>query len=185
MGLNELRKELAKNADKQADAIIDEAKANAKAITSSAEKTAKEMVAKAETEGKALAVEEARKVSSARVRAKHIESQSRENVLAVAFKQLRTEVAKTPSKKKDYERLFNVLLERALSEVGKDATVHCRSADASLAKKLAGKVESIDCLGGLRAVSKEGTVIVDYTLDALLEDYSDELRSQMYQELFD
>lgn len=75
-----------------------------------------------------------------------------------------------------YAKLVGALLDEAARILGTDITVHANGRDRPLLEPMLSKypgatlsADPLDCMGGLRAVSRDGTMSFDNTLDARLE----------------
>jgi V/A-type H+-transporting ATPase subunit E len=77
-----------------------------------------------------------------------------------------------------YASMMKKLLEDGLHTVGGEAVVECNAKDKTIVKKLVSETdrskikvseEAIDCLGGLRIKSKDGSMVYDNTLDSRIE----------------
>ncbi len=79
-----------------------------------------------------------------------------------------------------YETMMRRLIESALDAIGTDAVIECNDKDRDMVDRIALELQhkynfsieigdSIDCLGGIRARSKDGSIILDNTLDSRIE----------------
>lgn len=98
--------------------------------------------------------------------------ESIEKVFQKAIKKI-----KDTERNKDYTKLISSLLNEAISTIGtSDVIIQTSSKDKPVVESLLSKFpratlssESIDCLGGIRVQSKDGTMTFDNTIDARLE----------------
>jgi vacuolar-type H+-ATPase subunit E/Vma4 len=188
MGLEELVKELRHSAAEEEKRVLASAHESAKEVLTQAVNESNAIVEAAKVEGAALAVDEARKVSSARLKAKRVMAEERERVIQAAMGRLQKRLAELASakageKRKLYEKLFNKLAKNAVAELGGDAVIYCRKEDLSMAAKF-GKTKALDCTGGMVAQDAGGRVRASYTFESLLEQYAVELKRVAYGELF-
>lgn len=79
-----------------------------------------------------------------------------------------------------YEAMMRRLIEGALDAIGTDAVLECNDKDRDIVDRIVLEIQhkynfsievgnSIDCLGGIRARSKDGSIILDNTLDSRIE----------------
>jgi len=188
VGLEELVKEIRHNAAEEEKRALAAAHESAREVLKSAVEESHAIVAAAREEGEALAVDEARKVSSARLKAKRVMAEARERVIQAAMGRLQKRLselasAKAGEKAKLYEKLFAKMAKRAVEELGGDVVIYCRKEDAPLAGKY-GHARALDCSGGLVAQDAGGRVRASYTFESLLEQYSVELKRVAYVEIF-
>ena len=188
MGLEELVKEIRHNAAEEEKRVLAAAHESAKEVLKDAVGQAHAIVASAKEEGVALAADESRKISSARLKAKRVMAEERERVIQAALSRLERRLgelasAKSGEKRKLYEKLFSKLAKQAIKELGGSPVIHCRKEDPPLAAKF-GKAKPLDCSGGLLAQDAEGKVRASYTFESLLEQYSVELKRVAYGSLF-
>jgi len=102
----------------------------------------------------------------------HLVEESIEKVLAKAIKQI-----KDADRSKDYSKLISSMLQESIDAMGTpDIIVQTSSKDKAVVESLLSKFkgaslssELIDCLGGIRVQSKDGTMKFDNTIDARLE----------------
>ncbi len=184
MGIQELRKEIEANARKEAERMKEEAEKEAWRIVEDAEEKRKKMIEQARLEGGAVAKEEERRISSARLRARHIVAEAREAVVVKALDELAA-LLKELAKTRDYPVVFSELAQAAVKELGvQEVVIECRKEDEALAKKLGRPTRFIECTGGAAAVSADGKVRVSNTFEALLESRREELKRRIFMELF-
>lgn len=79
-----------------------------------------------------------------------------------------------------YEAMMRRLVENALDAIGMDAVLECNDSDRDVVDRVVLELQhkynfsieignNIDCLGGIRARSKDGSIILDNTLDSRIE----------------
>ncbi|MGQ0772512.1 MAG: V-type ATP synthase subunit E [Nitrososphaerota archaeon] len=93
-------------------------------------------------------------------------------VLAKAIKEI-----KDADRDKDYTKLISSMLQESIDTIGaSDIVIQTNSKDKTVVESLLSKfkgatlsTELIDCLGGIKVKSKDGTMTFDNTIDARLE----------------
>lgn len=93
-------------------------------------------------------------------------------VLAKAIKEI-----KDADRNKDYTKLISSMLQESIDAIGaSDIVIQTNSKDKTVVESLLSKfkgatlsTEMIDCLGGIKVKSKDGTMTFDNTIDARLE----------------
>ncbi len=190
MSLHVLKEELSRAADSEAQRILSEAEAEANAILEAARAEAQSIRTKGKEEALELAKAEERKLSSAKLRAKHVLAQAQLQVIRKTLDTLAHSLrmlAISPQKaaKEEYARLFHKLAKKALAQVGKNGVISCRAEDVALAKSH-GTVSSdpLQTSGGLLVTSPDGTLRIDYTFESLLEEKADVLTQKAHAVLF-
>ncbi|MCX6767700.1 MAG: V-type ATP synthase subunit E family protein [Candidatus Micrarchaeota archaeon] len=184
MGILELKHEIEANAKKEAGRIKAEAEKEAWHVVEKAEEERKKMVGEARVQGEAVAKEEERRVSSARLRARHNISEAKEAVVVKVLDELSAQLREL-TLTKEYPPAFNRLAQAAVKELGADkAVIECRKEDDALAKKLGFPTEAIDCAGGAVAKTVDGRVRVSNTFETLLELKQEELKRRAFLDLF-
>lgn len=186
-GLQAVKAELRKDAEKNAREALEEGDAEAQRILEEARAQAKQIISRAEGEAQQQAAEEASRVSGARLAAGRIVAEAREKaigqVLASLLGELSESASPRNSSKGGYGKLFQKLARQGLKEV-EGGVIRCRKQDAPLAKKFGRVGEPIGCKGGLVAESADGRVRLDATFEGLLEEHKDELGSKAHELLF-
>lgn len=98
--------------------------------------------------------------------------ESIERVLEKAIKKIQD-----VDRNNEYSKLISSMLEESIKVIGtKEITIRANSKDKSVVQALLSKfpgatlaTETIDCLGGVKIQSKDGTMTFDNTIDAKLE----------------
>lgn len=93
-------------------------------------------------------------------------------VLAKVIKEI-----KDADRNKDYSKLISSMLQESIDTIGaSDIVIQTNSKDKTVVESLLSKfkgatlsTELIDCLGGIKVKSKDGTMTFDNTIDARLE----------------
>lgn len=177
--------------------ILDEVRKEAASTLSAAESERKKMLGEAKAAGEnrrkgaeartAEFVEAQRRerIAWARIDAKRSINEARESVVDGAIDDVFEKLREFP-KDKAYPRFLNFLVEKGIRELGPGAAaVHVRKGDRKHLKggKFSVK-EDLDGWGGCMVESEGGTVRIDLTLAALLEQKRELLRKRLYESLF-
>jgi V/A-type H+-transporting ATPase subunit E len=116
-------------------------------------------------------------IGSSRLSARNKQLVLIEDAVSDAFEKAAAKIESVRNSDK-YASMMKKLLEDGLHTVGGEAVIECNSKDKTIVKKLVsetdrGKIkvseETIDCLGGLRIKSKDGSMVYDNTLDSRIE----------------
>lgn len=116
-------------------------------------------------------------IGSSRLSARNKQLVLIEDAASDAFEKATAKIESVRNSEK-YASMMKKLLEDGVNAVGGDVVVECNAKDKTIVKKLAsemdrGKIkvseEAIDCLGGLRIKSKDGSMVYDNTLDSRIE----------------
>jgi V/A-type H+-transporting ATPase subunit E len=119
-------------------------------------------------------------VGSSRLSARNKQLVLIEDAVGVAFGKAIGKLESVRSSEK-YASMMKRLLKDGLDAVGSEAIVECNDKDRAAVNKLASEMErshnvkikvsekAIDCLGGLRVRSKDGSMVYDNTLDSRIE----------------
>src|SRR4030042_4737000 len=89
-------------------------------------------------------------------------------------------------KGKTYEDIVSKYAEEGIKKLGKDCNVLIsRYEDKKIIEKLGLKSSgNIEASGGIRLVSKDGKIILDYTFDGILKRDKDKIRNKVGKLLF-
>jgi|SRR5690349_19031894 vacuolar-type H+-ATPase subunit E/Vma4 len=127
--------------------------------------------------------EYARITESARLEAKKILFDKINLNMHSAFESIRREI-KNYTKKAEYKKSLENMVNFAKSQLGQDVIISCRDADAQMIKDLNVTVgPPIDTVGGITATDKDGTRELDLTFEELLENNEDELKNYLYEKM--
>lgn len=117
-------------------------------------------------------------IGSSRLSARNKQLVLIEDAVSDAFDKATARVESVRNSDK-YASMMKKLLEDGLHTVGGDVVVECNAKDKTIVKKLVSETdrgskikvseEAIDCLGGLRIKSKDGSMVYDNTLDSRIE----------------
>jgi len=165
MGFEQLEKAVIDKANKEAEAIIKEARKQAKDILGRTKKECDELQSRYQSETKRmLDMIERRELASSRLEAKKMMLQTKKQLLDTVFVNAKRDISKKLGND-EKAKVCQKLLAQANSEldVGK---IFCSENDLSLFPD----AQSKEMLGGLIVESKDGTTMIDYSFDSLLDD---------------
>lgn len=188
MGLEELEKAIRQEACERERELLGKARLQAAEVVKQAELQGEAEAGRILAEAGALAGEEARKVSSARLRARKIVAAAREKCVQAAISGLmqsllKDAAAKSGESRKRYEKLLAQLAKRAAAEIGGGAELHCRAQDVPIVGKF-GRAVGGAKLPGVTAFSQGGLVKAEYTFAALIEQRQDVLKQKAFKMFF-
>jgi vacuolar-type H+-ATPase subunit E/Vma4 len=183
--------------EKLKGSLLSEAKADADKIVSSAESDAKAMLLeeraklsalKSEAEKsveKMLAEQSNERVAWARLEAKRVLAEAREDAIKGVIERFFDELKKV-RKTPEYKRFLKNSVPSASKELGKGAAVHIVKGDKPALPKMNGVrvVEDLKGLGGALVESSDGKIRIDLTLETQFESRRDELRKSISDKLF-
>ncbi|MEW6329667.1 MAG: V-type ATP synthase subunit E family protein, partial [Candidatus Micrarchaeota archaeon] len=160
MGLNDLKKEMRKKAEKEAARLISEQKEKDSALLADARREGRRVVEEARNEvGLMVENERNEQIAAARLQAKKIINDAKEDVVERALEQAFEELKKLRDEK-DYRGLLERLIKEGTREIGKDAVVYMNRNDVRLARGMGVKLADrhIECAGGALIESRDGRV---------------------------
>ncbi len=183
MGLEEIISNIEGDTKAKVNKILDDAKAEAVKVRQNALKDAEEytadMAARAQTEVNQLM---AREQSRSDIEAKQIYNNTVNKTIDDALNVIKSNLA-SYAKSEQYQKLLSKLADRAVKQLGNDCIISATKADvAKLAKgKLKAKVveSDEDFSGGIKAVSEDGAMSVDYSLESLVNGMNNDLVTQL------
>ncbi len=185
MGIEKLKNSLLSEASSEAENIVKTAESHVDGMLKEERAKRKAMEADADKEIEKL-LDEMRneRIAWARLEAKRITSEAREdaikNVLEDLFKEL-GKIRKNPQ----YKGFLKKAVADAVAELGKGSKVHVLKGEKSLLPKLdAAVVEDLKGLGGALVESPDGKIMMDLTLETLFDTRRDEIRKQISEKLF-
>ena len=165
------------NTEQQILASLDEAFKSSQSTISSSNSSLEQEYDKIISEGK----KEAEKLEKQIIGNADLESRNKqlllveesiEKVFAKAIKKIQD-----ADRNKDYSKLVSSMLQESIDAIGtSDVVIQTNSKDKQVVESLLSKFKGaelssdlIDCLGGIRVQSKDGTMKFDNTIDARLE----------------
>ncbi len=184
--LDKLSQQIAKSAQEEAEGIVSAAHdAAAEAIRKAKSEAARKVARSAEEAKEAVSMSRAERMAAAKLEAKKMLASAREDAAEAALRTVWSELKHTRGGR-EYQKLLLALADAALEELGDaDGEVCANKEDA---KWLAGyknlSKKSIECEGGCIAMSGDGKVRVDMTLESIFEAGQDQMRKKIYKALF-
>ena len=186
MGIEKLKDSLLSEANEDARKIIESAEVHVRNMVEEERSKASLMKKDAAQEVERLLGEQRNeRLAWARLESKRILAEAREDaikgVLEGFFEALQ-DVRKNP----EYKKFLTNAIADAASELGTTVTIHVLKADRALIPVLknAKIVDDLEATGGAIVESSDGKVMVDLTLETLFETRRDEIRKQIYNNLF-
>lgn len=181
-------------AQKKAKEILDAAKKEAESILQAAEISGREekenLVSAGKAKGQRLFRE---KVMAARLESRRQLLLRREELLLSVFQEAKKELEKFVASK-NYVNWMEKELEKAGEELGKQLEVEVRKEDMRILEELRKTLEkkgievrigsAINCLGGFRARTPDGKMMMDCTFERKLERVGEEARLRIAKVLF-
>ncbi|MFH0927642.1 MAG: V-type ATP synthase subunit E [Candidatus Micrarchaeota archaeon] len=186
MGLQQLCTQIEQNSKVRAAAILQEAKAQARKIVDLAKKSSSESIeSSVEQAGKFCDLEAKERENAAQLEASKLISDAKDEAVRQSLVQAWDAYSRLP-KSAGYKSKLAQWAQKALGELSlPGAIVRCREEDAQILSQAGFRLgEPLECLGGVRAESKDGRVMVDYTLEAQFESKKEELAKAIYSSLF-
>ncbi|VVB66694.1 V-type ATP synthase subunit E [Candidatus Gugararchaeum adminiculabundum] len=186
MGLNELTRDILDKAQEEAKRLGAAADSKVAEALFHAEDEKRKLLAQAKAEVSTMAEsEKGERIAAARLNAKKLISEAQEEVVAKVIGQVQDEL-ESMRKKKQYQDFLAKAIKSALKEIPGDAIVQVNKDDLAAVKGIRGITVGapIDCAGGAIVSSKDGTVRVNATFESLIEEKKDEIRRQVFKELF-
>ncbi|MHB8352606.1 MAG: V-type ATP synthase subunit E [Thermoplasmata archaeon] len=179
MTLDGLLGEMRARADAEFATAQSEAAAEAARITSERDRQVSEIQAESTRRAELEADRErTRTLAGARMQARKIQYEAREQALLEALAGVRRQLTDFTTTD-DYEAVLERMYDAAVERLGKDVRISGRAADAAALKALAGKAflaAPVPILGGLIAESADGSRRLSLSLDELLRLREDRVR---------
>ncbi len=186
MGLHQICAQIERNSKLKASSILSEAKQEVQRIEDLAKKRASETITNASNQALSFCeLEQKERLNASQIEASKIISDAKSEAVKRAVDEV-WEVYSQSSKKSGYKQKLKQWAQLALDELSvSGAILRANSSDSSTLSSLGFKVgDSIDCCGGLIAQSKDGRIMVDYTLEAQFESKKEEVSKLVYSTLF-
>jgi len=194
--LNKIVSKIRKDAQAEASKIIEKARKQAEEIRREAEREAEkkysEMISSYQREAEQ---EKQRIVANAKLKARKIVLDAREEVISEAFSEAVERLKNLPRDK--YREVLLNLIKEGVEAIQGDAEVLLRKEDSRLItstmlKELSSELgfqikkskERISAIGGVVVRSSDGRIEVDNTFETRLERQKDELRKEVAKVLF-
>lgn len=185
MSLEKLKQEVLAQAEKQAESITAEAEREQEKILQEAKEKAKSVVSEKQKLGEAQAKELGVELkASSLLQAKRIESEAKEEIVESVLGEVKRELERT-AKTKQYEKIFETLAKQAIRALGeKEFVLKANARDKKLALKYGRFAGAIPTAGGVIAAKADGTIQINNTFEALLEEHEERLKRKAFEELF-
>ena len=185
MTLEKLKQEVLDEAEKQARAITTETEREKEKILGEARTKAKAVVEENRRHGEARAKEMAVELkASALLQAKRIESEAKEEAVESVLHETKRELEEI-AKSGHYEKIFDSLAAQAIRALGeKEFLLKANAKDKKLAAKHGRVGEAIDTIGGVIAAKADGSIQINNTFEALLEENEEKLKQKAFEHLF-
>jgi len=185
MSLEKLKEEVVSQAEKQAKTVMQEAEREQEKILDEAKARAKELIEQKKTLGRMQAKEVSVELrASAMLQAKRIESEAREEVVEKVFQEVKSELEEA-AKGGSYEKIFDSLVKQAIKALGeKEFVLKCNARDKKLASKYGQVAAAIDAIGGVAVAKTDGSIQINNTFEALLEENEEKIKQKAFEELF-
>ncbi len=115
-----------------------------------------------------------------------------ESAIDEIFDKAKEKLAKS-NNEKNYEKLLTRMIQDSSTKLGSEIVIQCNKTDLSLVKKLVSQEasnkklkisvsdEAVDIIGGIKAVSVDGTMSLDNTLDSNIESLKPLIRKEIVQ----
>ncbi|MFW6038389.1 MAG: V-type ATP synthase subunit E [Candidatus Saliniplasma sp.] len=129
-----------------------------------------------------------RLISQANLKTRKNKLKVREDIFQEVFEQARNKLK--DSSPEEYEDYIRKAIGRAEKILEEEVTIHCNESSKDIVENLSNKINpklkvqaDLDCSGGIKAESREGTVL-DMTFEANLKRIKKELRKEISDILF-
>jgi V/A-type H+-transporting ATPase subunit E len=185
MAIENLKKSILQEAEKEAERIVSEAEAEAEKIKASSMEKAKTILAQAKKKAEETGLQQSNdRISSAKLKAKKMMAEANEAFVENALEEIWNYFKKIPEESR-YESIMKKLILNGQSSIGKNSVVFTNSKDAKIAKKYADNVSQdyVEISGGAIIKSGDGKIIVDNSLESIFQSKKNELRRLIYLEL--
>ncbi len=165
MGLEAVKEEIIRNARKQEEALLAEARQKAAEIIKDAGKEIEMLREKSEAEAKRIMeIIKKQELASAELESKKMLLEAKKQLINQVFAEAQKKIEALDAKKR--AAYMDKLLEKARKDI-EVAKVYCSKKDANLPK--GADVAAADMIGGLIAENSYGTVRVDYSFESMLQ----------------
>ncbi len=186
MGIEKLKNSLLSEAAEEANAILQNAQSEVEKMHREQKGKQADMKAKAEKElEKTLEDQENERIAWARLEAKRIGAEAREDAIKNVLEEF-FEVLKKSRKTAEYKNFIKKAVPAAAADLGGTVTIHVLKGEKALVPKIkdAKVAEDLKGLGGALVESEDGRIRVDLTLETLVDSKRDEIRKQIAEDLF-
>lgn len=187
MGIEKITSSLLKDAEEEAAGIVKAAESHVRKMKEDERAKITGLKKKAENEvEKILEEQRNERLAWARLEAKRLVSEAREDAINNAIEELYDSL-KELKKSKEYKSFMSKEVAAAMKEFSGKAVVHVAKSDKKLLPKMpkgCKVVTDLDALGGAVIESQDGKMKVDLTMETLFELKRDMLRKMISEELF-
>ncbi len=183
--LDDIKKKLVLEAKKEGEALVRKAEEQVEQELLKEREKGEQRVEKAIEKAKEIIENEKReKMSFARLETKRILLKAKDQKIREVIDKL-IEKIKAFTKTKKYPPILKKLIKKGMEEVGKKSVIiHVKKGDKKHIKMKATIKEDANILGGVIIESKDGTIISDMSFDTILENSLEEIRREIYKEMF-
>jgi V/A-type H+-transporting ATPase subunit E len=185
MGLEEIIENIDADTRAKVASILDGAGKDAQRIREEAQKRANDHIEaikkKAQNDASRLI---ARELSRANIESRRIYQDAITSVIDGTLESLSKSLQEY-TKSTDYPSLLNKLATLAAKELGSDCIIYVQKADISKIKKVTGSIAEAkeEFVGGLKALSSDKKMSVDFTLENIFENLKDEVAVRVLKTL--
>ncbi|MBI5228109.1 hypothetical protein HY988_05960 [Candidatus Micrarchaeota archaeon] len=186
MGIEKLKFSLLAEGKQEAEAIIHEAERHANEMQKEEEQKHAAAVVELEKEiEKTLQERRNEKVAWARLEAKRITAEAKEDAVANAIEEFFSALEKM-RKGNEYKKFMKNAAERIGSELEGNLVLHVVKGEKGLLPKVknAEIKEDLEGLGGILAESSDGKRRLNLTIETLFEAKRDDIRRRIYDKMF-
>jgi len=187
MGIERLTSTLLMEAKTEAADIVSAAESHVEKMVEEERSKNQELSSKLEADlDKLLESQRNERIAWARLEAKRILAEAREDAIKNVLEGFFSDLKKT-KKTKEYKAFMSKIMKAATEELsGSGLIVHACKGEGKLLGKSRGTkvVEDLDALGGVIVESKDGKMRVNLTLETIFESRRDELRKKISDRIF-
>jgi len=185
VSLDKLKQEVMDQAERQAKTVLDGAHSEEQRILSEAKTEAKRIISEAAEKTGAEASEMALELrAAAMLQAKRIESEAKERLVQGVLDEIKSELVQI-AKAGRYPDIFDSLARQAIRGLGdKEFVLKTNSRDRKLGEKHGRVAGTIDAIGGVIVAKTDGTIQINNTFEALLEQHEEQLKQKAFEQLF-
>ncbi|MFH1056789.1 MAG: V-type ATP synthase subunit E [Candidatus Micrarchaeota archaeon] len=186
MSLERLKQEVLSQAERQARAVLEEARKEEEKAFAEAREKAKKIVSDEEALGTAQAKELSLELrASALLQAKRLESEAKEEAVQSVLREVKNELGEIAGQESRYEKIFDSLARQAIRALGdSDFVLKTNSRDRKLGAKYGRVAETIETIGGVIAAKADGSIQINNTFEALLEENEEKIKQRAFEQLF-
>lgn len=167
--------EIKKSAEKQADSLITEAKAKRIILLRSGDEEVDRILKEHEKE----------RLAWAKLESKRLIAEAKEDAVKLEIEKLVLGMEEF-RKSKEYSIFLKKSVSDALKEFGNESTctIHLKKGDKKYVSTKAKVLEDLDSSGGVLVENQDRSIIINLTLESVLESRKDMLRKAVYEKMF-